>query len=59
MTETVGQTIDARLAALEAAAKTDWAKVKAWAKANWGHIVLTWPAAVAVLEPVVKSVLKL
>lgn len=66
MTETVGQTIDAKvaaletkLAAIEAAGKTDLAKVKAWAKANWGHLVLTWPASVAVLAPIVKAVLKL
>lgn len=66
MTETVGQTVDAelavvkaRLAVLEADAKTGWADVKAWAKSNWAHIALTWPAAVAVLEPVVKGLVHL
>lgn len=53
MTETVGQVVDAdivavkaRLAALEAAAKTDFAKVKAWISANWPHFV-TWAGATA------------
>lgn len=66
MTDTVGQTIDAKVAVLEAkltvleaAAKTDWAKAIAWAKTNWAHIVLTWPAAVSVLVPVVKGLVKL
>jgi hypothetical protein len=43
---TVGQSIDAeivvlkaRVAAVEAAAKTDWSDVKAWVKTNWPHFV--------------------
>lgn len=66
MSDSVGQTIDAKMAVLEAkvavieaTAKTDFAKAKAWAKTNWAHIVLTWPAAVSVLVPVVKALLKL
>lgn len=53
MTETVGQTIDAELAVvkakiavLEAAGKTDYAKVKAYALANFPHVV-TWAGGVA------------
>lgn len=66
MTETPGQVVDAeiavlkaRIAAVEAAGKLDYAKAVAWAKANWAHIVLTWPAAVSVLAPFVKAALKL
>jgi hypothetical protein len=64
MTETVGQTIDADIAALkakvdalEAAGKTDLAKVKAWVSANWPHFV-TWAsgAYVAVKLGVLKLV---
>ena len=62
---TLGQEVDAeivvlkaRVAAIEAAAKTDWATVVAWVKSNWAHIALTWPAAATVLVPVVKDVLK-
>lgn len=64
-TPTLGQEVDAeivvlkaRVAAIEAAAKTDWATVVAWVKSNWAHIALTWPAAATVLVPVVKDVLK-
>ena len=63
---TVGQSIDAeitviksRVAQLEASAKTDWSVAIAWAKSNWAHIVLTWPAAATVLGPVVKDLVKL
>lgn len=45
---TIGQEVDkevavlkARVAVLEAKAKTDWAEVKAYVKANWPHAV-TW-----------------
>jgi hypothetical protein len=62
---TVGQSIDAeivvlksRLASLEASAKTDWSKAVAWAKSNWAHIALTYPAAATILAPVVKDLLK-
>jgi hypothetical protein len=62
---TLGGTIDAeivvlksRLAAIEAAGKTDWTAAVAWAKANWAHIALTWPAAATVLTPAVKTLLK-
>ena len=62
---TLGQEVDAeivvlkaRVAAIEAAAKTDWATVVAWVKSNWAHIALTWPAAATVLVPVVKDALK-
>ena len=55
MTETPGQVIDAeiavvkaRIAALEAAGKTDWAKVKAWVQTNWPHFV-TWISAALVV----------
>lgn len=51
--------IEAKIAVIEAAAKTDFVKVVAWFKANWAHIVLTWPAAATVLAPVVKALLKL
>lgn len=54
MSETIGQTVDAelavvkaRIAVLEADAKTDFAKVKAWVAANWPHFV-TWVGAAAV-----------
>lgn len=50
---TIGQTVDAdlalvkaRLAVLEADAKTDWSDVTAWVKANWPHFV-TWGMGVA------------
>jgi hypothetical protein len=63
---TFGQAVDAeivllrgRVAALESAGKADWAKLKAWAKSNWGHLVLTWPAAGTILVPVVKKLLSL
>lgn len=53
MTETVGQVVDAdiaaikaRVVALEAAGKTDFAKVKAWISTNWPHFV-TWGGAIA------------
>lgn len=39
--KTVGQDLDARLATLEAAAKSDYAAAKAWLAANWAHFV-TW-----------------
>lgn len=64
MTETTGQAIDAelavvkaRVAVLEADAKTDWAKAKAWALANWPHAV-TWVggAAMAVKLGVLKLI---
>lgn len=38
--------VHARLAVLEADAKTDYAKVKAWLGANWPHFV-TWAAGAA------------
>jgi hypothetical protein len=54
----VGQSIDAevvlvkaRLAALEAAGKTDWADVKAWVKTNWPHF-LTWASTAVVAAKV-------
>ncbi len=60
-----GQSIDAeivvlksRLAAVEAAGKTDWAAAVKWVKANALHVALTWPAAVTVLKPVVADLLK-
>ncbi len=66
VTATVGQSIDAeivvlksRVAAIESAAKTDWSKAIAWAKSNWAHIALTWPAAASILVPVVKKLLGL
>ena len=62
---TVGQELDAeitvikaRLALIEASAKKDWSVAIAWAKSNWAHIVLTWPAAATILGPVVKDLLK-
>lgn len=62
---TLGQSIDAeivvlksRIAAVEASAKTDWSKAIAWAKSNWAHIALTYPAAATILAPVVKDLLK-
>ena len=55
---TIGSAIDAevvlvkaRLAALEAAGKTDWADVKAWVKSNWPHF-LTWASTAAVAAKV-------
>ena len=64
--ETTGQKLDAeiavlkaRLAVIEAAAKTDWAKAVAWVKTNFLHISLTWPAAAVILYPVGKKVLGL
>ena len=63
---TFGQSVDAeiaslkgRLAQLESAGKTDWTKAVAWAKSNWAHIILTYPAAATILTPVVKGLLKL
>ncbi len=62
---TLGGQIDAeitilksRIASLESAAKTDCSKAVAWAKSNWAHIALTYPAAVTILAPVVKDLLK-
>lgn len=62
---TLGGQIDAeitvlksRIAAVEASAKTDWSKAIAWAKSNWAHIALTYPAAATILAPVVKDLLK-
>ena len=62
---TLGGQIDAeitilksRIASLESAAKTDWSKAVAWAKSNWAHIALTYPAAATILAPVVKDFLK-
>ena len=62
---TLGASIDAeivvlksRIASLESAAKTDWSKAIAWAKSNWAHIALTYPAAATILAPVVKDLLK-
>lgn len=62
---TLGGQIDAeitvlksRIAAVEASAKTDWSKALAWAKSNWAHIALTYPAAATILAPVVKDLLK-
>lgn len=63
---TAGQELDkevavvkARLAVLEAKGKTDWAKVKAFAAANWPHVV-TWitSGAVAVKLGLVADVVK-
>ena len=55
---TVGQSIDAeivvlkaRVAAVEAAAKTDWSDVKAWVKTNWPHF-LTWASTAVVAAKV-------
>jgi len=52
-TKTVGQEVDAelalvkaRLAVLEADAKTDWADVVAWVKSEWPHFV-TWAGTAA------------
>ncbi len=63
---TFGQSIDAeivvlksRLAAVEAAGKTDWAAAVKWVKANALHVALTWPAAVTVLKPVIADLLRL
>ena len=63
---TLGQEVDAeivllkaRVASIEAAGKTDWADVVAWAKSNWAHIALTWPAAGVILVPAVKAAAKL
>ena len=62
---TVGQSLDAeviviknRIAKLEASAKADWSVALAWAKSNWAHIALTYPAAATILAPVVKDFLK-
>lgn len=38
--------VEARVAKLEAAGKTDLAKVKAWIAAQWPHFV-TWGGALA------------
>lgn len=45
---TIGQTVDAdiaalkaKVAAIESAGKTDWAKAVAWVKTQWPHFV-TW-----------------
>lgn len=50
---TIGSSVDAelavvkaRLAVLESAVSTDWAKVKAWFGANWPHFV-TWAGTAA------------
>jgi hypothetical protein len=63
---TIGATVDAEIAVLkakiaviEAAAKTDWAAIVTWVKSSFLHIVLTWPAAAVVLYPVVKKLLGL
>lgn len=64
MTETPGQVIDAeiavvkaRIAALEAAGKTDWAKVKAWVQTNWPHFVTyAGLAALAFKDTIVKLI---
>ena len=55
---TVGQSIDAeivvlkaRVAAVEAAANTDWSDVKAWVKTNWPHF-LTWASTAFVAAKV-------
>ena len=45
---TIGQTVDAEIAVLEAKGKTDWAEVKAWVGANWPHFV-TWASAALVV----------
>ncbi len=50
--------LKSRIASLESAAKTDWSKAVAWAKSNWAHIALTYPAAATILAPVVKDLLK-
>ena len=62
-TPSLGQEVDAeivvlkaRVAAIEAAGKTDWADVVAWVKSNWAHFV-TW-AALAASSPVGLDVLK-
>ena len=62
---TIGAAIDAevvlvkaRLAALEAAGKTDWADVKAWVKTNWPHFV-TWATVAASSAPALEFVKKL
>jgi hypothetical protein len=64
--KTTGEQIDAeiavikaKIAVIEAAAKTDWTKAVTWVKANALHIALTWPAAASVLYPIVKGLLKL
>lgn len=54
--QTIGQTVDARLATLEAAAKSDYAKAKAWLAANWAHFV-TW-AGIAYSSGAVSAILK-
>lgn len=64
MTETVGQVVDAdvaalkaRVAALEADATTDFAKVKAWVKTNWPHfITYAGIAGLAVKDGVLKLI---
>ena len=43
--------LKARVAAVEAAAKTDWSDVKAWVKTNWPHF-LTWASTAAVAAKV-------
>ncbi len=60
---TLGAQIDAeivlvksRLALLESAGKTDWAKVKAWVVANWPHAV-TW-ASLAASSPTIVDIAK-
>jgi hypothetical protein len=43
--------LKARIAAVEAAAKTDWSDIKAWVKANWPHFV-GWASTAAVAAKV-------
>lgn len=54
---TLGQSIDARVAKLEAAAKTDWVNVKSFVSKNWAHAV-TW-VALAWTSGVLPKLLKL
>jgi hypothetical protein len=60
---TFGSTIDAeivllksRIASIESAGKTDWAKLVAGAKRNWAHFV-TW-AALAGTNPLTLDLLR-
>jgi hypothetical protein len=43
--------LKARIAAVEAAAKTDWSDIKAWVKTNWPHFV-GWASTAAVAAKV-------
>ena len=59
-----GQSIDAeitvikaRVASLEAGAKSDWKVLVAWVKAQWPHFV-TWAALAASSSPVIDIVKK-